>query len=1115
MTFADVRKGEIISGYKCTGHTKCGQWAKFAIDNTQEWTREQRDEWERQKKQKRRAIEQAEAKRREESLSLQERDKQYRELLEILPLSAEDKADLKRRGFSDLEIELCGIKSVESYQQLQKQFSHLLPGVSQNGKTLITNGGYLLPVRNVDGLIVACQVRLRGISTEGRYRWLSSNTKDNPDGQSPHVHGKGFSELPLAVHRPQLKPQGIGLVEGTGTKPFKASLGLNLIVVGASGGQWTSSPNLLQKYLAEISLEIETHKQIKLFPDAGDVQNKAVVERWRKTCNLLTDLGYIPLIGWWGQVGKEDNDIDELENFDGIQYISPKDFFAIAERELYENKRSDRAKIKFTRKADIEVNVGYLPTYSLKDLPPGIIAIKGDWGIGKSFLTASICQEWEGRIIQPAHLNSILYNTAPKYGLMHHHEAKKLDLSLTSVPRIAITDVTLAVNFKPESWAKGERFILVWDEICQGLKSLHTNPNLKGKLRVNARTRVEWLIQNATYILAADRDLDDETLEYIERVRGDGRKAFVIHHTGKKGKNHKPITINKNKNKDEVLTRLINDAKAGRKLAIACENKSDLLAIESLLKDAGVPEELVFLAHGDNSNEPHIKPVIEAIDSQYTEYSILGYTMTMGTAVSLERPHFDKVYAFFSGDVLTASDQSQMLFRYRPDCEKTIWVNPRRRTLEIDPDNLLRNLKIKTDETNKLITSIDEIANLHDEGILPTARGEITADDLPFLQHKLSIISRINASKANPFQSLYDLLIDAGFTINLERTDAEEPVRTNEGEIHKEQKKAIKEESDRSIAEAELMNEVEFQSATINAGSLRKSERDRLAKTKLHRDTGLEITQEIVKLQRTKKLVQGARLLKVLLGDSAAAVAYDLVDRERNPDVGDQSFYSATRRLLCKLGIPEIIEKLRQGWGYTNDSPEVVAAANEIREQRKDVKRLLGFTVSLEKNKKGSFKVSNAALLGSILNTCCVERESTKSRKQGNIYKLNTQHWEMLEAIMAHMDTQAHTPTLQGVIDKAKFEASQVVNSQQSTVNSHEETDMSQQSAINSQQFTEADWLKEENLQDLAVLLDYCQNPEMLAELRAIVPYPSALRVASRRLPEQKREVIRQWVQVA
>ena len=882
-------------------------------------------------------------------------------------------------------------------------------------------------------------------------------------------------------------------------------------IIGAAGANWLASVNAVINGLGQAS-------KVVLCPDAGSLSNSGILSNYKKIIEELTSKVYSVSVAWWNQITKNECDIDELNDYSQIKFISINEFLSIAQnqqigeqktqqiqvnsssdwREEYELKRSDRAKIKFTRKPDVEVKDGYLPIHNLKALPEGIIGLKGDWGIGKSYFTANLCKQWSGNILQIAHLNAILHNTAPKYDLMHHHEVKKLNLSLTSVPKLSICDVTFAANFNPESWVKGEPFILILDEITQGLKSLHTSPNLRGNLRIKARTKLEWLIKNATYIIAADRDLDNETLEYIERVRDDGKKSFIIHHTGKKGKFHKPITINNNKYKDEVITKLINDAKAGLKCAIACENKADLIAIELLLKDTGIPEESIFLAHGDNSNEHHIKPIIQAIDSQYTEYPILGYTMTMGTAISLEKQHFDRVYAFFTGDVLAASDQCQMLFRYRPDCEIIIWVSPRRRTLEIDPKNLLKNLQINVDETDNLISSID---TLHKKGIMPTAKGVITEDELPFLQHKLNIISRINASKANPFQSLHDLLIDAGFIINLECTDTEEATRTGEGEIHVGKKKAVKEESDRLIAQAELMNDVEFESARINAGSLRKSERDRLQKTQLHRDTNLEISQDIVKLQRTKNLTRGARKLKVLLGDDDTAVAYDLADRERNPDKGDQSFYAANRRLLCDIGTPELIAKLLDGWSYTNDSPEIQEFADEMRRRKANVKRLLGFTVSMERNSKGNFKISNTQLFNQVLDSLCVLRTSSKQSKdkdskRSNVYALDKEHWELLQKIMAHMDSQPHTPDLQSIIKKAKDSVTSI--------------DMT--SAVEmSETVSTQEWLTDENIQDTALILESCDSAEMLQDVRISIP-AFVLKSAAKLLPVDKQKLVKNWV---
>ncbi|MBU7587011.1 MAG: hypothetical protein KAF91_29870 [Nostoc sp. TH1S01] len=708
-----------------------------------------------------------------------------------------------------------------------------------------------------------------------------------------------------------------------------------------------------------------------------------------------------------------------------------EEFFQKDPKAQYEIQRQHIAKFNLTRTAQISIENGFLPSIQLQSIPPGIIGIKGDWGIGKSFLLSAWCRQWPHKIIQVAHLNALLSNTAPKFDCFHHHELKDLQLGVTSAPRLAITDISLAAMFDPQRWTKDEPFILILDEIEQVLRSIQTNSNLKGTLRVKARVKLEWLMKNAVYVIGSDRDLCDGTLNYIEQVRGDNHPAFLIHHKGKKGINRQPIVFNCNKSKDEVLTELINAAKAGYKIIIPCENKTDLLAIEQQLLSVGIPDNSMFFAHGDNSNEPGIKELIQKADEVYTDYQILGYTMTMGTALSFEKSHFEKCYAFYSGDVLSASDQAQMLFRYRLECEITVWVNPKRRRLEINQDILLSDLLKNVQDTDQLIASIDQIGPLIEQGILPTAKGDISADDLPWIQHKLGIIARANASIANPSATLHDLLVNAGFTLKIESNDHDKPLTTDEGNFYLEQKKQIKSAQDQAIAQSQLMSEAEFMKAMINNGNLNRAERNRLEKTRLHRDTGLLITEDIVKLQRTKNLTRGAKMLKILLGDEQTAVAYDLTDRQYNPDIGDQSFYAAKRQLLHELGIPEIIEKLVQGWRYTNNSCEVVAVADLAREHRDSIKRLLGFTVSLEKSENGSFKVSNSAILGLILDTLCIERESTKTRKKGHVYQLNRQHWEMLQAIMAHIDKLAPTPTLAGVTEKALAAAIQNSDSHQ------------------------------------------------------------------------------------
>ncbi|WP_168540699.1 plasmid replication protein, CyRepA1 family [Anabaena sp. UHCC 0253] len=693
-------------------------------------------------------------------------------------------------------------------------------------------------------------------------------------------------------------------------------------------------------------------------------------------------------------------------------------------KEEFEIRRSKIAQFEFTRNPDIKVEKRYLPTIPLENIPKGIIGIKGDWGIGKSHLISSWCATWLGKIIQVAHLNGLLENTAPKFGCRHHRDLKELrefgGLHGILGDRLAITDISLGIFLQLDRWSGGQEFILILDEIEQVLNSIQTNTNLKGQVRLTVKTKLEWLIRNATYVICSDKDLSDITLNYVEQIRGDGKKTFIIQSTELKGVNLKPITIDFSKRKDNVLTRLIEDAKAGKKLIVPCENKSDLLAIEQMLIKAGVTN--IFSAHGNNSNETDIKLIIESIDKYYTDYQIFLYTMTLGTAVSLDKHHFDKLYAFLSGDVLSAAEQSQMLFRYRPDIVKEVWVSPKKRTTEIVVENLMLNLVSKRVETDNIICSIDDINKLYDLGIVPNARLEISEDDIPWIKHKLAIIARKNASLANPSRTLITVLEESGF--NLEFRNDEENEKTIEGEEHKEQKKEIKDKNDEAIANAKILSDEEFEVAQKNAGSLSKKQRDNYTKTIFHKTLGVDITKGIVKLERTKKLMSGAKMLRILLGDEATAIAHDLKDRRSNPDINDQFHYSQKRNLLMSLGVLELIEKLQEGWTYNNDSPAIIEIADKARSDRSKIKKVLGFSISLEmvKGKNGEnlgYKDNNSKVVGLILSYLCIERK--RNQKGGlSSYELDLEHWALLEKIISHQNSQTYTPTLAKVIEDEK-----------------------------------------------------------------------------------------------
>jgi hypothetical protein len=313
----------VLPGFHYLGQTKDGLWAKYRIDDGQQTPADRSHFWQEQKllRQQRAA---AEAQRHADALPALERDRLYNQLLNQLPLHPADRADLHRRGITDEQIKAWGIRSVEQWQPLAQELSHELPGLSLDGRSLITpRPGYLCPIRDVDGLIVGFQIRARG-SDGGRYYWLTGKTKKRPNGPTPHLSN---GELPLVVQQPEsIHREAIALVEGTGAKPFVLAQKLGLVTIGAAGGQFAASPETLKLTLEQLGVNA-----IEFYPDAGATQNKSVLRQYRATFNLLKTWGYTVQIAWWGQTDKQlHSDIDELDDLSQIQFLSLAEFNAIA-----------------------------------------------------------------------------------------------------------------------------------------------------------------------------------------------------------------------------------------------------------------------------------------------------------------------------------------------------------------------------------------------------------------------------------------------------------------------------------------------------------------------------------------------------------------------------------------------------------------------------------------------------------------------------------------------------------------------------------------------------------------------------------------------------------------
>jgi hypothetical protein len=299
-------------GWRFLKLTRDGLWGIVQRDNGNSDST-QNAQWAQQWRELRRERQKQEKARHAQSLTEAERDTQIQDILEQLELSSSHRADLERRGLSAELIAAGKFKSVEQWQELNKEVSYRLAGVALGGKSLITpKAGYLCPVWNPDRQIIGWQLRVDNpADDEPKYLWASSRTKRRPFGATVHLQN---GELPLTFCTPvkegSCDTQYIGLAEGI-LKPWIIAQQRNQITIGAAGGNFAGSPETMKRYLTAASEKLGGTRNLLLWADAGAICNPNVMRQYRRLYDLVTRWGYTLRVAWWGQIDKSCLDGDE------------------------------------------------------------------------------------------------------------------------------------------------------------------------------------------------------------------------------------------------------------------------------------------------------------------------------------------------------------------------------------------------------------------------------------------------------------------------------------------------------------------------------------------------------------------------------------------------------------------------------------------------------------------------------------------------------------------------------------------------------------------------------------------------------------------------------------
>ncbi|MGB9805133.1 DUF3854 domain-containing protein [Desulfofundulus sp.] len=235
-----------------------------------------------------------------EAADIEERDRVYRMFLGLLKLDPPHKADLLRRGLSDVQIHDNLYKSVPQDAKFRWKVTRYLlekgyslkgvPGFfTRNGRygpfwDFVSPAGYLIPVKDVRGRIQALQVRL----DQGKYIWFSSHGMPNGTSSKAPTHYTGGRGK-------------VWVTEG----PLKADVAsalLNTPFVGVPGvSAWKDVDGVLEA--------LSCRDPVVAF-DADSRTNPSVAKALGDFVESLKRNGYRPLVASWpASYGKGIDDV--------------------------------------------------------------------------------------------------------------------------------------------------------------------------------------------------------------------------------------------------------------------------------------------------------------------------------------------------------------------------------------------------------------------------------------------------------------------------------------------------------------------------------------------------------------------------------------------------------------------------------------------------------------------------------------------------------------------------------------------------------------------------------------------------------------------------------------
>ncbi|WYL99422.1 MAG: plasmid replication protein, CyRepA1 family [Gloeotrichia echinulata CP02] len=578
-----------------------------------------------------------------------------------------------------------------------------------------------------------------------------------------------------------------------------------------------------------------------------------------------------------------------------------------------------------------------------------------------------------------------------------------LRLRSVQVPKSFGLCVDSLWKLNPEDW---QGAIIILDEVEQSLWHLLNSNTCKQK-RVKILKIFQQLISTVLatggLVIAQDADLSNVSLEYLQGLAGSKITPWLIINQWQPQRGW-DVTFYDSPNPTPLIHQLELDLLAGRKCYVTTDSRTGRYSCETIeryLKERleklrrQFPTTLVISSHTTNTPGHAAVDFVAAINQKISEYDAVFVTPSIGTGISIDVQHFDRVYGIFQG-VIPDSEARQALARVRDNVPRIVWCAKRGIGL------------IGSGSTNYRLLSDWYQENQKDNLALLSPLHKIDVDlplvyDPVHLRTWAKLSARVNASIRLYRQSMEEGLIADGHQIwtrsnavhnNIIRdlrlalfaTDSED-VETRKRlilEIFKvekdwEQSRQKAKEIKRKIKDIKQRNQLAGANAVADARdidyveydqllakhSLTDEERHQIHKYIIRQRYGIQVTPTL-KLQDDKGYYAQLLTHYYLTHESEYFHIRDEQEWQQQLYWGegkvflpDLKTYTLKVEAMRALGMVQFIESARE---FRENDADLVILKNVVIQNSKHIKRALGINLVREKEQISSIKILNRLL---------------------------------------------------------------------------------------------------------------------------------------------------------